>query len=97
MGGGACTTPSQVGAPAEPRVMCRLVLGWARCGDLRRLVQLLLGRSAAHAAGKHTGVAGMPALVPEEAARFYMGCLVLALEHLHVRIHTVHRVRGRGG
>ncbi|PNH04622.1 Ribosomal protein S6 kinase alpha-4 [Tetrabaena socialis] len=74
---------------------CRLLIGWARCGDLRRLVQLLLGRSAAHQPGKHTGerppVAGLPLLMPEEAARFYAGCLALALEHLHGRLNVVHR------
>ncbi|GFR41009.1 hypothetical protein Agub_g1676 [Astrephomene gubernaculifera] len=91
---------SQPSAPASSRpeapVMCTLLLGWARCGDLRRLVQVLLGRSPAHRPQKHhsaaePGHSSLPPLMNEDAARFYMGCMVLALEHLHVRLHTVHR------
>ncbi|GIL99569.1 hypothetical protein Vretimale_4707 [Volvox reticuliferus] len=94
MGGSVDAATAPVGA-AEPAVLCTLLIGWARCGDLRRLVQLLLGRSAAHQHNKVTGaapaVSGLPLLMPEDAVRFYAGCLVLALEHLHSQLHTVHR------
>ncbi|KXZ56784.1 hypothetical protein GPECTOR_1g706 [Gonium pectorale] len=78
----------------EAPAMTTLLLGWARCGDLRRLVQLLLSRSPAHQQQQKQGGGGgggLPPLMSEDAARFYTGCLVLALEHLHGRMHTVHR------
>ncbi|GLI69061.1 hypothetical protein VaNZ11_013604 [Volvox africanus] len=94
MGGGSDAAAGPAGA-VEPAVLYTLLIGWARCGDLRRLVQLLLGRSVAHQNNKVTGaapaVSGLPLLMPEDAVRFYAGCLVLALEHLHSRLHTVHR------
>ncbi len=69
-------------------------LSWARCGDLRRLVLLLLGRrpQAQQQRDGSSVVTAMPPLVPEPAARFYTACVLLALEHLHGRLCTVHRV-----
>ncbi|GLC51146.1 hypothetical protein PLESTB_000470800 [Pleodorina starrii] len=106
-GGGAESTGAQAPLPgggAEVPVMCTLLLGWARCGDLRRLVQLLLGRSPAHqnkhphphpqpqqGGGASPAMTSLPPLMPEDAARFYTACVVLALEHLHTKLHTVHR------
>lgn len=98
-GGGAGAGSGPGGADSP--VMVTLLVGWARCGDLRRLVQLLMKRSPAHQPNKTTGaapsLASVPLLMPEEAARFYVGCLVLGLEHLHTRLHTVHRVRVGAG
>ncbi|KAG2442586.1 hypothetical protein HXX76_002671 [Chlamydomonas incerta] len=80
------------GGPNAP-IMYTLLVGWARCGDLRRLVQLQLAKNAAQ--GKqNTGASSVPTMQPlfcEDAARFYVGCLLLALEHLHCRLNTVHR------
>ncbi|EFJ52125.1 hypothetical protein VOLCADRAFT_103137 [Volvox carteri f. nagariensis] len=96
-GGGATGGGSGVGdgTVEPPAVMCTLLIGWARCGDLRKLVQLLLGRSAAHhnpkTAGAVPAVSCLPLLMPEDAVRFYTGCVVLALEHLHCKLNTVHR------
>lgn len=97
--GGGAGAGSGPGGGESP-VMVTLLVGWARCGDLRRLVQLLLKRSPAHQPNKATGaapsLASVPLLMAEEAARFYVGCLALGLEHLHTRLHTVHRVGGLG-
>ncbi|PNW85338.1 hypothetical protein CHLRE_03g181700v5 [Chlamydomonas reinhardtii] len=76
------------GGPNAP-TMYTLLVGWARCGDLRRLVQLQLAKNTAQ--GKqNTGTSSHP-VICEDASRFYVGCLLLALEHLHCRLNTVHR------
>lgn len=40
---------------------------------------------------QNTGTSSHP-VICEDASRFYVGCLLLALEHLHCRLNTVHRV-----
>ncbi|KAG2448356.1 hypothetical protein HYH02_006938 [Chlamydomonas schloesseri] len=92
-GGGGGDGGQARGGPNAP-IMYTLLVGWARCGDLRRLVQLQLAKNGAQAkqnAGQHTPVTAMHPVICEDASRFYVGCLLLALEHLHCRLNTVHR------